>query len=74
MEVGGYASGHWRGREFIDGFTVDPADLNVIKPVSFLSETLCEVRMTEPDGVRVGHGLVEMVFVGAYPRYGYTGW
>ena len=74
MEVGGYASGHWRGREFIDGFTVNPADLNVIKPVSFLSETLCEVRMTEPDGVRVGHGLVEMVFVGAYPRYGYTGW
>jgi len=20
------------------------------------------------------HGLVEMVFMGAYPRYGYTGW
>jgi hypothetical protein len=70
MEVNGYASGHWRGRDFIDGFTVDATDLDVIRPVSFLSETLCEVRM---DG-KVGHGLVEMVFVGAYPRYGYTGW
>jgi hypothetical protein len=70
MEVGGYASGHWRGTDFIDGFTVDATDLDVIRPVSFLSETLCEVRM---DG-KVGHGLVEMVFVGAYPRYGYTGW
>jgi hypothetical protein len=70
MEVDGYASGHWRGRDFIDGFTVDTHDIEVIRPVSFLSETLCEVRM---DG-RVGHGLVEMVFVGAYPRYGYSGW
>jgi hypothetical protein len=70
MEINGYASGHWRGRDFIDGFSVDATDLDVIRPVSFLSETLCEVRM---DG-KVGHGLVEMVFVGAYPRYGYTGW
>jgi len=31
---------------------------------------LCEVRM---DG-KVGHGLADMVFMGAYPRYGYTGW
>lgn len=75
MEVNGYASGHWRGTDFIDGFTADITDLDVVKPVSFLSETLCEVRMTGPDGkTKVGHGLVEMVFVGAYPRYGYTGW
>ena len=70
MEVGGYASGHWRGKEFLDGFTADTTDLDVVRPVSFLSETLCEVRM---DG-KTGYGLVEMVFVGAYPRYGYTGW
>ncbi len=43
MEVNGYASGHWRGRDFIDGFTVDADDLDAIRPVSFLSETLCEV-------------------------------
>lgn len=45
-------------------------DIDEIRPASMLSETLCEVRM---DG-KVGHGLVEMVFLGAYPRYGYTGW
>lgn len=70
MEVNGYASGYWRGTDFIDGYTVDTGDLDVIRPVSMLSETLCEVRM---DG-KVGHGLVEMVFMGAYPRYGYIGW
>ncbi len=70
LEVNGYASGYWRGPDFIDGYTVDTRDLEVIRPVSMLSETLCEVRM---DG-KVGHGLVEMVFMGAYPRYGYAGW
>jgi hypothetical protein len=74
MEVGGYASGHWRGTDFLDGFTVDPRDPAVIAPVSFLSETLCEATMVGPAGTKTGHGLVEMVFVGAYPRYGYTGW
>ncbi|EUA43350.1 hypothetical protein I552_8091 [Mycobacterium xenopi 3993] len=66
MEVNGYASGYWRGTDFIDGYTVDTGDLAVIRPVSMLSETLCEVRM---DG-KVGHGLVEMVFMGAYPVTG----
>ncbi|OMB93994.1 hypothetical protein A5733_15275 [Mycobacterium sp. NS-7484] len=73
-EVNGYASGHWRGTDFIDGFTADVTDLDVVRPVSFLSETLCEVRMHTDGQVKTGHGLVEMVFVGAYPRYGYTGW
>ncbi|MCX5043096.1 hypothetical protein OG921_07930 [Aldersonia sp. NBC_00410] len=70
QEFNGYASGYWRGPTFLDGFGIDTTDLDAIRPVSFLSETLCEVRM---DG-KVGHGLVEMVFMGAYPRYGYTGW
>ncbi|MFI9407837.1 hypothetical protein [Nocardia sp. NPDC052316] len=69
-EYRGYASGMWRGPAFSDGFTVDLTDLDQIGPVSLLSETLCTVRM----GDRVGHGLVEMVCVGNYPRYGYTGW
>lgn len=70
QEFNGYASGYWRGSEFIDGFTVDATDIDLIRPVSFVSETLCEVQM---DG-KLGHGLVEMVFFGAYPRYGYTGY
>jgi hypothetical protein len=70
MEVDGYASGHWRGTDFLDGFTADTNDLDVVRPVSLLSETLCQVTMAG----KTGYGLVEMVFVGAYPRYGYTGW
>lgn len=69
-EYRGYASGMWRGPSYSDGFTVDITDTDAIKPASMLSETLCEVRM----GDKVGYGLVEMVFMGAYPRYGYTGW
>ena len=34
-----------------------------------LSETFCEVR----SGDSVGHGLVEMVFMGRNVRYGYAG-
>lgn len=69
-EYRGYAGGFYRGDDFIDGFTVDTGDIEAMAPVRMLSETLCEVQM---DG-KVGHGLVEMVFMGAYPRYGYTGW
>jgi hypothetical protein len=35
-----------------------------------LTETLCEARC----GAEVGHGLLEMVFLGKYPRYGYEGY
>ena len=69
-EYNGYAAGMWRGPSYIDGFTADLTDLEDMKKVSMVSETLCEVRM----GDTVGYGLVEMVFMGAYPRYGYTGW
>jgi hypothetical protein len=65
-----YMSGMWKGPSFIDGFDVDVTDMDVLKNVSMLSETLCEVRC----GEQVGHGLVEMVCVGAYPRYGFQGY
>ena len=35
-----------------------------------LSETFCEVRC----GDTMGHGLVEMVFMGRNDRYGYAGY
>lgn len=66
----GYASGMWKGASWRDDFTVDLTDPAEMRQVSMLTETFVEVR----DGDRVGHGLVEMVFMGAYPRYGYQGW
>ncbi|RDI46409.1 hypothetical protein [Nocardia mexicana] len=65
-----YASGMWKGPSYGDGFTVDLGDTEELRPVSMLSETFCRV---ECDG-KVGHGLVEMVFVGRNARYGYAGY
>jgi hypothetical protein len=65
-----YMSGMWKGSSFMDGFDVDVTDPNVLKKVSMLSETLCEVRC----GNEVGYGLVEMVCMGKYPRYGFQGY
>ncbi|MCX5389360.1 hypothetical protein [Streptomyces sp. NBC_00094] len=62
-----YMSGMWKGASFIDGFTADVTDPTVRERVSMLTETLCEV---ECDG-RIGYGLLEMVCVGNYPRYGF---
>lgn len=65
-----YMSGMWKGPFFMDGFSASVTDLEVLRKVCFLTETLCEVRC----GDVLGHGLVEMVFVGKYPRYGYHGY
>lgn len=65
-----FMSGMWKGPSYMDGFTADVTDLNVLQKVSMLTETLCEVRC----GREIGHGLVEMVFLGKYPQYGYQGY
>jgi hypothetical protein len=69
-EYRGYASGHWRGPSFRDSFVVDTTDPTELAKVSLVSETFCGVR----SGDTVGHGLVEMVFVGKNDRYGYAGY
>jgi hypothetical protein len=65
-----YMSGMWKGPSFMDGFSADVTDLELLRRVSMLTETLCEVRC----GAEMGYGLVEMVFLGKYPRYGYEGY
>jgi hypothetical protein len=69
-EYRGYASGYWRGPSYTDSFVVDTTDPSELAKVSMLSETLCRVR----SGDSVGHGLVEMVFMGKNDRYGYAGY
>ncbi len=66
----GFASGIWKGPSYADGFTVDLTDLAELQQVSMLTETFCEVRQ----GEAIGHGLVEMVFLGRNERYGYAGY
>ncbi len=62
-----YVSGMWKGPSYVDGVKVDITAPDVLKRISFLTETLCEARC----GSDVGYGLLEMVNVGKYPRYGY---
>ena len=69
-EYRGYASGQWRGPSYADSFVVDTGDPAEVAKVSMLSESFCEVR----SGDSVGHGLVEMVFMGRNVRYGYAGY
>lgn len=65
-----YMSGMWKGPSYMDGFKVDVTDPEVLPRISFLKETLCEVRC----GDDVGYGIFEHVFVGKYPKYGFEGY
>ena len=69
-EYRGYASGQWRGPSYADSFVVETTDPAELAKVSMLSETFCRVQ----SGDSVGHGLVEMVFMGRNVRYGYAGY
>ena len=76
VKVGGYfgyrgfVHGLWMGPYYIDGFKLDLTDAKVIREVSFLDDVMCEMRC----GNETGYGIVEMVIVGKYPRYGYHGY
>lgn len=63
----GFIHGLWMGEEYCDGFTLDLTDPGVFREVSFLEDFMCELR----SGNEVGYGIVELVLIGKYPRYGY---
>ncbi|OHD65296.1 MAG: hypothetical protein A2176_15280 [Spirochaetes bacterium RBG_13_51_14] len=63
----GFTHGLWLGGYYIDGFTLDLTDSNTLKEVSFIEDFMCEMRC----GSEVGYGIVEMVVIGTYPKYGY---
>ena len=60
----------WRGPNYLDGYKLDRTDANVLRDVSFIDEVLCEAR----HGDDVGYGIIELVIVGKYPKYGYKDW
>jgi hypothetical protein len=66
----GFTHGLWMGTYFIDGFKLDLTDPAIIQGLSFIDDVMCEMRC----GNEVGYGIVEMVVVGKYPRYGYHGY
>lgn len=65
----GFTHGLWMGSSWMDGFTLDITDPNVIKEITYLDELVCELR----SGDEIGYGMTELVVVGKYPKYGYEG-
>lgn len=66
----GFTHGLWLGPEYLDSVIIDLTDPQAIREVSFLDDVVCEMRCGED----IGYGIVEMVIVGKYPRYGYLGY
>ena len=76
LKAGGYfgykdfTHGLWMDPYFIDSVKVDLTDPDAVKGVSFLDDVMCEMRC----GNEVGYGVIELVLVGKYPKYGYQGY
>ncbi len=66
----GFTHGLWLDPPFVDGLKVDLSDPDTVKGVSFLDDFMCEFRC----GNEVGYGIIELVIVGKYPKYGYQGY
>ena len=62
-----FTHGLWMGSSWMDGFTLDISDPDVIKEIAYLDELVAELQC----GDEVGYGMLEVVVVGKYPRYGY---
>jgi hypothetical protein len=63
----GFTHGLWMGQNYIDGFKLDLTDEKTFREVSFLEDFMCEMRC----GDETGYGIVELVLIGKYPKYGY---
>ncbi|MBN2160114.1 MAG: hypothetical protein JW807_12015 [Spirochaetes bacterium] len=63
----GFTHGIWLGPSYLDGFRLDLTDPQTLRDVSFLEDFMCEFR----SGGEVGYGIIELVVLGKYPKYGY---
>jgi hypothetical protein len=66
----GFVHGQWMGENWSDGYELDLTDPAVLDDVSFLDNTSIELRC----GDEIGYGVLELVVVGKYPKYGYQGY
>jgi hypothetical protein len=63
----GFNHGLWLDSSFIDGFTLDMTDTDIVNEASLLDDVMCEFRC----GDEVGYGIVELVIPMSYPKYGF---
>jgi len=65
----GFTHGMWMGPSWMDGFSLDLTNPDVLREITYLDELVCEVRC----GDEVGYGLTEVAVIGKYPKYGFEG-
>lgn len=65
-----FVHGMWMGESFLDGHKLDITDPVVLAEVHFIEDVACELTC---DG-QIGYGIVELVLIGRYPKYGYEGY
>ena len=66
----GFIHGLWMGPSWMDGFTLNIADPEVIREITYLDELVCELKC---DG-QTGYGMTEVMVIGKYPKYGFQGY
>ena len=66
----GFTHGLWMGPSWMDGFTLDITDPEVIQGASFLDEMSCKLTCNG----EVGYGFTEVSVFGKYPKYGFEGY
>lgn len=69
----GFVHGQWMGEKFLDGLKLDLTDPDTAKDLnqcSILVDQICELR----SGSDAGQGMIELVCIGKYPKYGYEGY
>ncbi|MFO8011622.1 MAG: hypothetical protein R6U89_12580 [Dehalococcoidia bacterium] len=64
-----FVHGMWMGPYFIDGHKIDLTDPQQLAEVHFIEDMASELRC----GDETGYGIVEVVLIGKYPKYGYEG-
>ncbi len=66
----GFVHGQWMGHYFIDGHKLDLTDPQQLVEAHFIEDMACEL---ECNGQK-GYGILEIVLIGKYPKYGYQGY
>jgi len=65
-----FTHGLWMGPSFLDGHKLDATDPNVLADLHFIEDVACELRCDN----EIGYGIIELVIIGKYPKYGYQGY
>ncbi len=65
-----FTHGLWMGPYFVDGHKLDITDQQTLMETHFIEDMACELSCND----EIGYGIVELVLIGKYPKYGFQGY